>query len=133
MVRRNLHHKSSGFIFKRGSFQNETRKNRHQNTDQIKREHEVLSAKRPEGGSKQYVNRKSCTAAHERSHHHGRNTIRFLLHRTGSHNCRNTASEPDNQRNERFPGETEKTHHAVHHKSGTRHVARVLKEGQGQE
>ena len=133
MVRRNFHHESSRLVFQRGSLQNEARENRHQNTDQIQREDQVLSSERPESRRKQHVYRKTSAAAHERSHHHGRNTVGFFLHGAGGHNRRNAAAEAHDQRNEGFAGKSQETHHAVHHESGTGHVAGVFQEGEREE
>ncbi len=133
MVRRDFHQERARFAFKCGSLQHKACRDSNCDTDKIKREHQILTIHRPESGCKKNVDRKSCSAAHERSHENCRDSIGFLLHRARRHNGRNTAAETNDQRNEGFAGKSERTHKAIHNESGSRHVARILKEGKREE
>ena len=63
----------------------------------------------------------------------GHASVLLVLDGSGRHDSRNTAARSDQHRDKGLTGETETTEHAVHDECDTRHVARVLEEGQEEE
>ncbi len=130
MVGRDFHHEGGSFTRKGDLLQEEARDDSSHDTDDVEREHQVLTIGREEGGSEQNVNRQTSTAAHERGHHDRDDTVRGTVHRTASHNRRNVTTETNDQRHESLTRQAQGAHNTVHHERSTSHVARVFQHRQ---
>ncbi len=126
VVGRQLHHEAGAFAPQQGALHHQPREHRHQDTDEIEREHQVLSVGRKEGRGEEHVHRQPRAAGHEGIHENGELALAHVLQRSGGHDRRHVAAEADDERNEGLAGQADGTHETIHDKGRPRHVARVL-------
>ena len=84
-------------------------------------------------GGKQDVDGKPCATGHKRSDQYGLEPVFGVFQCPGRHDCRDRASKPKKQREERAPGKSQTAHDVIHHESHPCHIPAVLQQGKGQE
>ena len=109
------------------------RHDRDGDAEQIQRKHQVLTVRRKERDREQRVHRQARAAGHVRRHQCRQHAIVFAVEGSRCHHRGHVAAEADDQRHERFAGQSDAPHQPVDDECGATHVARVFEERQEQE
>ena len=99
---------------------------------QVEARHHRSGVCREEGPGDEQVDRNARAARHEGRDEDGNQTAAAALDRPAGHDRRDVAPEAHNQRDERFPVQSDAVHHAVHDEGRAREVSRILHEGDEQ-
>ena len=132
-VGRKLHDKRHRAALEDGVFQQQTAQDSDDDAGDIQRGHYQRSVVREEGCGNHAVDRKLCTARHERSEHDGHLAVAVAREGAGCHDGRNAASKADEHWNKGASGQTNFAQKFVHDKGNSCHVAAVLQQREEEE
>ena len=133
VIRRQLHDKVASLTHKQGAAKNQAVHDRKEYTREVEGKHHRPCLRSKECSCKQRIHREASAAAHERHEENREESFTLGFEHARAHNARHAATKANHHRHECTTRESEESHKAVCHKSGTCHVTRVFQERKAKE